>query len=843
MTAAAGSLVVSLGLDAAQYTSGLNKSEFQARQFAQRVGETIEAGVALAIGSLGAITAAGATAFAALDRQAESIASFQGLSDKIGDTAENIASLKLASDISGVSMDAIAATSVKLTATLAKVDDESKGAAAGIKAIGLDFEAFRRMSPVEQFDAIAQGLAKFEDGAEKTAFAVGVLGKSGPEMLALFQDLADGAGRQVTLTEAQIQAADAYTKQTARLRSEADSLAQQTTAAMIPALSGLVAILSDTFHYMRDSEVGATLLRAALAGVTTVVETLVVVASDVVFVLKGVGTEIGGIAAQAAALLRLDFKGFNAISEAMKEDAARARKELDAFQARILLPAPAAAPAVQAERPRLKLPPGLFDTGGGQNPAKGALDNQLKALDALVKQEDQLLQSRNRMLDLYNGESLLSTRDYYAGKLAAQEEAVAKQAALYDREIAALERFRATAAKPAERDDAQAKINEIADKRADLYRKAGQAALEMGFAESKAARGLEQQMQSVNAQVLELTGNLQAASAIRLDAQYRDLTARLTAEGDSAGLAQVQRLKDLQGAQAAYAAQTEGLGRITEGLRIQEERIALSRQLGATTELGALQQLGLARGGAVEQMRAMVEAQEAIARASGSPALVLQAEQSRLALDQLMATANPVADKLNTMFEGAASGALGDFISGTKSAKDAFKSFANSIANDLSRLASQEITKGLFGGGSGGGGLGGVLAGLFSGGSSGGGIGSFFSGLFGRASGGMLSPGSLVRVNENGPELLDYQGKKYLMNGSVNARVTPLGGGDGGDGYQAGQSAAPNVSINIDARGADAGVEARLRAAMPDIVRQTTAAVQSQANRGGSFARAVGRRG
>jgi hypothetical protein len=49
-----------------------------------------------------------------------------------------------------------------------------------------------------------------------------------------------------------------------------------------------------------------------------------------------IGQEIGGIAAQIAALLRLDFKGFKFIGEAMKEDAAKARAELDAFQARVM---------------------------------------------------------------------------------------------------------------------------------------------------------------------------------------------------------------------------------------------------------------------------------------------------------------------------------------------------------------------------------------------------------------------------------------------------------------------------------------------------------------------------
>lgn len=52
--------------------------------------------------------------------------------------------------------------------------------------------------------------------------------------------------------------------------------------------------------------------------------------------LKGVGTELGGLAAQAAAVGRLDFKGAAAIGDMMKADAIAARKEFDALEERLL---------------------------------------------------------------------------------------------------------------------------------------------------------------------------------------------------------------------------------------------------------------------------------------------------------------------------------------------------------------------------------------------------------------------------------------------------------------------------------------------------------------------------
>lgn len=60
-------------------------------------------------------------------------------------------------------------------------------------------------------------------------------------------------------------------------------------------------------------------------------------------------------------------------------------------------------------------------------------------------------------------------------------------------------------------------------------------------------------------------------------------------------------------------------------------------------------------------------------------------------------------------------------------------------------------------------------------------------------------------------------------------------------GQGAGGGTVIQQTISIDARGADAGVEQRIRAAMAQSKAETLAAVRAQANRGGSFASAVGR--
>lgn len=327
-----GSLVVSLGLDAAEFTRGLSKSEYQTQQWVRRFETGIEAA---RTGALAAFAAMG-TAAAVLDRKLQDIAGFQDLADKMGDTAQEVASLKLAFDLSGVSAETAAAASVKLTSALAKTDDESKGVGAALKAIGLEMDEFKRLTPVAQIDAVAQALAGFEDGAGKTAVAVQLFGKSGADLIPMLNDLAEEGGRQVTLTGQQIAAADEYSKSVARLRSEVQTLVAVTAADAAPVMTQMVQILRDINTYANSGAQGFNILAATLEGAKLVLQTVVLLGSDVAYVFKQTGVEIGGMAAQLAALMRMDFSGFNAISAAMKEDAARARAELDAFQARVV---------------------------------------------------------------------------------------------------------------------------------------------------------------------------------------------------------------------------------------------------------------------------------------------------------------------------------------------------------------------------------------------------------------------------------------------------------------------------------------------------------------------------
>ncbi|MEN9903706.1 MAG: hypothetical protein RLZZ555_271 [Pseudomonadota bacterium] len=81
-------------------------------------------------------------------------------------------------------------------------------------------------------------------------------------------------------------------------------------------------------------EAGA--MKTVQEGIATVFETVAVLGVNVAYVLKQTGNELGGLAAQAAAVARGDLAQAKAIGDMMKADAAAARAEVDRQTAAIL---------------------------------------------------------------------------------------------------------------------------------------------------------------------------------------------------------------------------------------------------------------------------------------------------------------------------------------------------------------------------------------------------------------------------------------------------------------------------------------------------------------------------
>lgn len=284
--------------------------------------KTSAAGVLSSFGGLGsAITVGGFVAFA--KSTIDSADAMNDLAIATGTSVASLASYKLAAEQSGSNVEGLAKGLGKLSVFMGKNADEATRL--GITA----------RDPVAAFAQLADTLSSVQDPAERNALAAKVLGKSYAELMPLLAQGGDSL-------RAQAAAAGPYAESMAKMAKSADEfndalagIQQSASVSLLP----LVKLLGETATAATQAAEGLTGMDAALAGMGqlgTVGQTIAVVWANVAYVFEQTGNEIGGIAAQLAALGSGDMAGAAAIGKMMKADAEKARGELDKLEKRIM---------------------------------------------------------------------------------------------------------------------------------------------------------------------------------------------------------------------------------------------------------------------------------------------------------------------------------------------------------------------------------------------------------------------------------------------------------------------------------------------------------------------------
>lgn len=780
------------------FTSGMDKAERESVKRAKAIEEAFDK-AAVGVGvAFGAMATAAIGAFAAINKGIDLASSFQDLSDEIGASAEDIASFSVAAATAGVDITSFAAASIKLTKSLVGVDDESKAAGAALSNLGIDIAEFKKLDPAAQYEAVGKALSGFADGAGKTAIAVALFGKSGAEQLKVFKALEEQGGRNKILTAEQIAQADDFRDKQAKATAELQLYIAAISTQFIGPATIFINLLKETITELtgvgdKANSLGVNtgvqqFAESAGRELAKMIDYVTQSAKELKALVDFVGTagEIIGKAAtfdlsgarKAGADFRerygLDENGMGKAGQAaaktfvQKYDAELTRARNDRNRA-LLNAANYGAPT--DNRPPLK-PPVPTKTGGGgskDDPTKKLLDNDLAYFKAQGDAAKELLADRNKMLDLYNSQGLLSVKDYYAAQQGNLDEATRAQAKSIDDQIAALEKFRSAAKKDTDVADTTGKINKLEEEKAKLYRASGSAAIESSIKQAQAQKDVLAAFNEVNAKVLEYQGNLRAAGEIRFDAQNEKLIAQAQAEGNQEIVERIQLLKQYTLAQADINKLSQQFSLAQGDLSIAEERITQARERGTMGEIQALKASGEARKAAVAIMQQQLAAFQAIDAAARSPEQNQAIERLKVQLEGLQSTIDPLADRINTMFSDAAGSAFGDFINGTKTAKQAFKDFANAVLQDIGRMVAKDLAKQLFGGSGkeGGGGIGGLFSSLFNSSGKGGGtdaLGDFITSK-GFASGGFTGVGAA-----NDPAGIVHKGE-YVLNADQTRKI------------------------------------------------------------------------
>lgn len=289
-------------------------------------------GAVLAMTGLAGVGSLVAVLKGKIDDAIGGMAGLKDAAERTGSSVENLSALKAVAKVGGHDFEQIEAAIVKLNKALHGTDDESKGAGKALAAVGLNIKALREEDPAAAVLDIAKAFDKFADGGGKSAAAVAIFGKAGAQLLPFLKDLAEQQELVGKVTAEQAEMADRYEKNLNRLSAQFGNASKAIAGALLPTMAQL------SNEFTSGTKNGNSMADMLGGGLKVALETVAVLGANVAFVFKTLGSEIGGTAAQAAAIAKLDFKGAKFIGEAMREDAAKARAELDSLEKRIMTP-------------------------------------------------------------------------------------------------------------------------------------------------------------------------------------------------------------------------------------------------------------------------------------------------------------------------------------------------------------------------------------------------------------------------------------------------------------------------------------------------------------------------
>lgn len=390
------------------------------------------------------------------------------------------------------------------------------------------------------------------------------------------------------------------------------------------------------------------------------------------------------------------------------------------------------ASASDAKKPKLAEPdtsssgtkPPTKPTGGADDPTKALLGNELKVFERSVQEQMGIVADRNRHLERLNSQGLISIKDFYGQQRDILNTATSEQMAAYDAQIAALEKYRDASTKKTEKADADGKIADLMAKRTKLAQEQGMATLEINEKETKATKDLGDAVQDLTVKMMELNGQTVEVAKVNFDKANEGLRQLLQTNGDTAGLANLDRLREAAIAQAQINEATKNFQLIQSELADAERRIAMDREAGSISEMEALTRTGEARR---ERLKLMQDEIDKILAIKAASELTDEQKDNLRKLtgqvEEIKRSADPLGDKFRSSFENASGTMFNDIISGSKRAGDAIKDFSGTLLAEFNSIISKELGKelmnSLFGqkgasAGSSGGGWGALVTGFMS---------------------------------------------------------------------------------------------------------------------------------
>lgn len=295
----AGRAHVTLMLNDSKFVKGLNAASKHLKSF----------GTGFAAVGAG-ITAAGAGILGPLlkmtDMFIDTSSALYDMSQRTGLSVARISELAHAAEQSGTSIESVETGVRKMQKSITDATHGSKSAAKAFADLGLNAKELAKLTPEEQFDAVAKSIAAIEDPTQRAGMAMKVFGKSGTELLPMIEDLdalSEEARRMgFTIEDDAAASAESLGDMLGNLMKTVKFTALNIGSALVPAITAIVKpiqlIATKVLFWVKENKGLVVTIAKVAAGLMAAGTVIAAIGTGIV----GLGVVLGGIAATIASV-------------------------------------------------------------------------------------------------------------------------------------------------------------------------------------------------------------------------------------------------------------------------------------------------------------------------------------------------------------------------------------------------------------------------------------------------------------------------------------------------------------------------------------------------------------
>lgn len=236
-----GRLFARLGVDSADFDSGMARADRRTTQWARNVGRTTAAAGAVVGAALAAMTRAGLTA---IDAQAK-------LATSLNTTVVSVQTLERAGDLAGIGMEKISGAARQMQTRLSQAAGGTGPAIAALEALQLTAGELQALPLDERIGLINDRMEQFIAPGQRAAVSAALFGEEAGVIISrLDNDVIAQAARDISEMGVAISDIDAAAVETAndslsRLALVGDGLRNKITVALAPALERMAEFMVD----------------------------------------------------------------------------------------------------------------------------------------------------------------------------------------------------------------------------------------------------------------------------------------------------------------------------------------------------------------------------------------------------------------------------------------------------------------------------------------------------------------------------------------------------------------------------------------------------------------------